>query len=308
VTITGAGTVTIEAAQAGNNNYTAAALVNQSFVVAKAAQTISFPAIQNKTYGNAPFALTATTSSGLAISYRVISGPATVNGSTLTITGVGKVTVEAAQPGNENHNAAAPVKQTFTVAKATQTINFPTITNKVYGTAPFTLNATASSGLAVIYNVVSGPAIVSGNTVTLTGTGKVTIKATQPGNENYNAATPVQQSFAVTKVTTATVAQMSTRNETMLEIQATTNETELLVYPNPMAKQGTLRIQAGEPLAGILNIYNGAGQVVKSFGYKRIEKGLPLFISLDVSTLAKGTYFLRFAATKTTAVRAFTVL
>jgi hypothetical protein len=307
VTITGAGTVTIEALQAGNSNFSVAPLVARSFVVAKASQTISFPAIANKTYGSAPFALTATTTSGLAVTYSV-TGPATVTGSTLTITGAGTVIVEATQLGNVNYNAATPVKQTFTVAKASQTITFPVIPNKVYGTAPFTLNATASSSLLVNYTVVSGPATVNNSVVTITGTGKVTIRATQAGNNNFNAATAVQQNFTVTKGSTSTTATTVTGNERLLEAQLITNETALSVYPNPMAKQGTLRIQAGEPLAGFLNIYNGAGQVVKSLGYKRIEKGFPQFISLDVSTLAKGTYFLRFASTKTTAVHAFTVL
>ncbi|WP_121357816.1 carbohydrate-binding protein, partial [Flavisolibacter nicotianae] len=79
-----------------------------------------------------------------------------------------------------------------------QTITFPAISNKLTTDLPFTLSATASSGLPVSYRVVSGPATVSGNTVTLAGTaGTVIIEASQAGNTTYNAATAVTQSFTV---------------------------------------------------------------------------------------------------------------
>jgi hypothetical protein len=54
----------------------------------------------------------------------------------------------------------------------------------------------ASSGLPVTFTVTSGLAtIVNGNTLQVTGTGMVTIQATQGGDVNYNAAPPVSQSF-----------------------------------------------------------------------------------------------------------------
>src|SRR5674476_80799 len=57
VTVTGAGTCTVTASQAGNANYTAAADVARAFTVAAAAQTITFAALGGKTYGDAPFAV-----------------------------------------------------------------------------------------------------------------------------------------------------------------------------------------------------------------------------------------------------------
>ena len=60
-----------------------------------AAQTITFPNPGTQTFGVPPITLTATASSGLAVSYTVTSGPATVSGSKLTITGAGSVTVQA---------------------------------------------------------------------------------------------------------------------------------------------------------------------------------------------------------------------
>ena len=87
--------------------------------------------------------------------------------------------------------------------KQSQTISFAAIADKLNTDAPFALSASASSGLPVSYAVVSGPATVSGNTVTLTGgTGTVTIRASQAGNAQYNPAPDVNRSFAVTAINT----------------------------------------------------------------------------------------------------------
>ena len=82
-------------------------------------QTINFPSIAAKTYGDTPFALLATASSGLPVSYSVLSGPATVSSGLLTITGNGTVAVRASQSGDlTNYSAAANVDQFFTVTRA----------------------------------------------------------------------------------------------------------------------------------------------------------------------------------------------
>jgi len=57
--------------------------------------------------------------------------------------------------------------------------------------------AEASSGLPVSFAVTNGNsyASINGTTLTITGSGPVTVTATQAGNSNFNAATPVMQSF-----------------------------------------------------------------------------------------------------------------
>ncbi len=171
-----------------------------SFAAASIPQTISFPAIPNKVYGDTAFVPYATASSGLPVFFTLVSGPASINPVTnyLTILGTGNVTVKATQQGNIVYDTAAPVTRTFTVNKAPQTITFPVISDKdISASASFTLNATASSGLPVAFAYVSGPATVSGNTVTLTGLGTVTIRASQNGDTNYLAAPNVDRSFCV---------------------------------------------------------------------------------------------------------------
>lgn len=199
VTITGAGTVVVRAAQGGNASYNAAPVVDQSFLVSPGNQTISFGALAGRTFGDAPFSVAATASSGLAVSFSIASGPATISGSTVTITGAGTIVVRASQAGNANYNAAPNVDQNVVVAPANQTITFGALAGRTFGDAPFTVSATASSGLAVTFSIFSGPATISGNTVTLTGAGNVVVRASQAGNTNYNAAANVDQTVVVAR-------------------------------------------------------------------------------------------------------------
>lgn len=79
-----------------------------------------------------------------------------------------------------------------------QAITFPQIPTKLVSDLPFQLGATASSGLPVTYEILSGPATLNGNTVTLTGqVGTVTIKASQPGDAVYDPADDAVNSFEV---------------------------------------------------------------------------------------------------------------
>jgi uncharacterized protein (TIGR03437 family) len=90
------------------------------------------------------------------------------------------------------------VAQSFVVGQATQTITFNAPANVVFGSAPITLTATASSNLSVTY-VSTTPAVctVSGSTLTLVGGGTCSITASQSGNANYLAAANVVQPFTV---------------------------------------------------------------------------------------------------------------
>ncbi len=93
------------------------------------------------------------------------------------------------------------------VAQTPQTITFPDIAVKGYGDATFTLNATASSGLAVRYvSSDATVATVSGSTVTIKKTSAFTvISAYQDGNATYAPATPIPQLLVVCPKATLTV-------------------------------------------------------------------------------------------------------
>lgn len=94
----------------------------------------------------------------------------------------------------------------LTNLKGSQTISWPQVSPKTYGDSPFMLQASATSGLGVTFNLVSGPGNLSGSTVTILAAGNIVIRANQPGDTNYNSATPVDQTITVTKaVPTVTV-------------------------------------------------------------------------------------------------------
>jgi VCBS repeat-containing protein len=83
--------------------------------VGKIGQSITFPSIANVASTDAPFAIDAFSSSGLPLSFRVVSGAATVNENVLTLNGPGAVVLEATQTGDENFSSATPVTRTFTI-------------------------------------------------------------------------------------------------------------------------------------------------------------------------------------------------
>ena len=79
-----------------------------------------------------------------------------------------------------------------------QYINMPDIPKQLTINPPYTLKATSSSGLPVSFELISGPAELNGNVLSLTGkTGKVTIKATQAGNNTWLPAPDVIKTFEV---------------------------------------------------------------------------------------------------------------
>ena len=203
VMIVGAGSTTITASQSGNTNYNASASVDQTLTVNKAAQTISGVVdTMSKAGGDAAYSLGATVSSGLTLTYASDNtGVATVSSAGLvTIVGAGTANLTVSQAGNDNYNAAPTVTQLLTVAKTAQTITFTPITSpRSTADEPFTMVATASSGLAVTFSS-SDPSVatVTGSTVTITGAGTTTLTASQAGNAGFDAAPSVNQALTVT--------------------------------------------------------------------------------------------------------------
>lgn len=199
VTIKGIGSTTITASQAGNADYNPAAAVERTLVISKAAQTISFTMAGTRSFGDAPFTLQGTSTSGLPVTYTSTNtAVATVNGNIVTIVGVGTTTIKANQAGNDTFAAAGEASQSLTIVKGAQIITFSQNLAKKFTEASLTLTATASSGLPVTYKSAD-PAIatISGNVVTFTGRGEVVITASQAGDSNYEAAADVTRTLTI---------------------------------------------------------------------------------------------------------------
>jgi M6 family metalloprotease-like protein len=203
-----AGAHSITASYSGGGNCGSATASAVSVTVNKTQQTIAFKALSSPvTYGAGPLALSATASSGLPVTFST-TGPATVNGNTLTITGVGSVAVTANQSGNGNYTAASPVSQTIAVAKATPVIG---LTSSV-GSASITLTATATgAGVAPTGQVTflngavqlgTGPLNGAGVTslaVASLPTGQNSLTASYSGDANYVAAASAVVALTINK-------------------------------------------------------------------------------------------------------------
>ncbi|MCX6942172.1 MAG: Ig-like domain-containing protein [Verrucomicrobia bacterium] len=236
LTFSAAGTATVTATQAGDGN-TSAATATVTVTAGKAEQTIAFTAPATTTFGK-PVTLAATASSGLPVTLAV-TGPAVLSGSTLTFSAAGTVTVTATQAGDGNTlpaTATATVTVTVTTGeKQIQTIAFTPLGDRVSTAGSFALNATASSGLPVTFAIVSGPALLAGTTVDLTGAaGLVVIRAAQVGNLIYGAAPDVTRAFTVS----APVQAVYFGNVSAAGSTAKSGDVAAVIPPG--AKQGAL--------------------------------------------------------------------
>jgi hypothetical protein len=122
VTFVGAGTCTIDADQAGDANYLAAPQAHQSFSIAQGTQTITFPDPGNFDKTDPPFALSATASSGLAVTYTLDPSSipfCSLSGNVVTPIDRGDCIVYANQPGDVNYLAATQVTMVIRIKNHT---------------------------------------------------------------------------------------------------------------------------------------------------------------------------------------------
>ncbi len=201
VTLTGAGTVTLQASQPAIGLY-AAGTATATFQVARQGQTITFAQPSSPIpFTAAPITLTAAASSGLPVSFSILSGPARVAGTTLTITGGGTIVIAADQPGNTSYAPAPEVTRTVIVTFGTPTVTLSAAPNPVFLHNPVTLAATVSSPAGIPTGTVTfldgtapigsapltaGQAAVTISTLAL---GPHTITAVYSGDTNF-ASTP----------------------------------------------------------------------------------------------------------------------
>lgn len=128
-----------------------------SSTIAPASQTITFDALSNKTYGDPSLNLSASTSSGLPITYVALSelDACAVSGNTVTITGAGTCSITASQVGNGNYNVAESVTKSFLIAGKSITVKADNISMKV-GTKVDPMLTYVTTGLVNITDQVSG--------------------------------------------------------------------------------------------------------------------------------------------------------
>ncbi len=206
VTLITAGNCTVTANQAGNAIYMPATAVTYSFTISAAAaltaQTITFELIPAQTFGIAAPSLSASASSGLAVTFAsTTSSFCTVSGNSLTLLAAGNCSITASQSGNSAYAAAPSVTRSFSVLQGTQTINFGALSDQVLGGGVIAISASSSSGLAVsLASTTPTVCTLNASNLSLLAVGTCTLTANQAGNANYSSAASVMRSFAVTAV------------------------------------------------------------------------------------------------------------
>ncbi len=165
-------------------------------------QTITFPPLPDMYIGDGPMTLNASSSSGLPVTYTSSNtSVASVVGNILTANAPGSALITAQQVGNGTY-APAKYVRTLTVSKMSQTIAFSPIDPVAYGNPDFDPDAKATSSLPVTYSSNNAAvAQINGNLIHITGAGAAVITASQPGNNIWDAAPPVQQTLTVNKAT-----------------------------------------------------------------------------------------------------------
>jgi sugar lactone lactonase YvrE len=133
--------------------------------LSKLAQTVNFPAIPSVTYSYTPVALSASASSGLPVTFAVISGSGVLvsGGRSLRVTGVGTVVVSATQAGTLGYQAAS-AEISILVAPAILTV-IAQNTTATYGSIPVSFHYSITGfqpGDSPTTAVTGVPAIVSG--------------------------------------------------------------------------------------------------------------------------------------------------
>lgn len=180
-------------------------------------QTLTFPVLANRTFGDAPFAVAASASSELSVTLTsATTTVCTVTANKVTVVGAGLCTLVASQPGNDLYLAQS-VTQTFTVNKANQAISFGPLSDQPIGASPVKVAATASSGLPVtVASTTSAICTVQPGDkpeeklIILHREGLCSLVASQVGDGNYLAAAEVVQSFTISSTPTNSTLYLPT--------------------------------------------------------------------------------------------------
>lgn len=237
---------------------------------AQTAQTITFPDIPVKGYGDTSYALNATSSSGLAVTY-VSSNTtvATVSGSTVTIKTAGYAFISALQAGNTTYAAANPVPQllvvcpkaTLTVTADNKAINAGTTTPALtYSLAGYKKNESSS--------VVSGtPVIQSPGSNLSAGSYPIVISKGTLSASNYE----FMMVDGTLTVNSGTPTPVINAEDSIIKI-----------FPNPAS--ATLTIESAEN--ELISIYDLIGNLVLN---TRLSGS---FVNLDISKFPVGSYYI----------------
>ncbi len=228
------------------------------FQLVRMDQAIIFGALPDKTVGDAPFSLSATTSSLLTVSYSSPSDKIILRDNQVTIVKAGRVSITASQTGNTNFNSATPVDQSFcirppkpTVTIANANTEAPMLTSSVFLGNQWYLNDTALSA-------------ATGTTLTVTSAGVYKVQAkTDDCASEFSADTPISITGDLHSI-----------------------QDKVTVYPNPVENYLELLGLKGEVTGS--QVFDMTGRMSSMILEKRDE-----IHRANVEHLSQGIYLLR---------------
>ncbi len=175
--LTGVGTCTVTATQAGTSEV-ASATASVDVAVGKRSQTLTLGELLATVYGERA-AIAATSSVGLDVTLAA-SGACEIEGGKVVATDVGDCTVTASQAGDEL-TAAATVARTVTIAKRSQEVTLSALPDLTFGMDPVAVTASSEYDLPVAL-AAEGVCEIEDGELVLTGAGDCTVTATAEGD------------------------------------------------------------------------------------------------------------------------------
>ncbi len=199
----GVGACTVTATKAADANHEEAT-AGASVTVSQASQAaLSVAASPSSIAKGASSTVTVTGGSGSgAVTFALTagSGNCSLLGDTVTGTAVGSCTVTATKAADANH-AQATASVQIAVGKAIQNITFDFSSLRYLSPEALSLANAAgtNSNLPISFSSLTPQTcVVTGTSLRLMRTGECTLQASQAGDAEYAAATPVNQTFTIT--------------------------------------------------------------------------------------------------------------
>jgi hypothetical protein len=203
----GSYSITLGTLTNANNPKYAITLASETFTVTKALQSAVSLSSLSSAYNPSNKSVSLTGSGGTGTGnyqYALDSSNSTpgcsVSGSTLTYTTAGTCVVAVTRTSDTNYLARTDVVS-FSIGLASQTITFGSLSAKNYSADTFTVSATSSASLTVVFTSASQSVCTtsgtSGSTITLLSVGTCVINANQIGDASVSPASQVSQNFTV---------------------------------------------------------------------------------------------------------------
>ena len=219
LTATSTGTCALNAATPAAEDHVAASTTFY-VTITGTQQTISFGVGPLLTAADVPYgttlpSLTATSSSGLSVSYEIstpticeaLAPDGSVNAWRLRLLNLGTCTVLATQAGDAVYERATSIERSFAIVQGSQTIGLDALTDRSFDpTVAQLLPRFSSAGLPISYSGLTGnvcqPRFNGTNfEMAIFRPGTCTIRAEQEGTSTYRSADPVTRTFEVLRLT-----------------------------------------------------------------------------------------------------------